>query len=127
MHFARAIWKFLVGIKDAMVLLILVLFFVMLYGGLSIRPAPVKDGVLDLDLKGNVVEQPARAQWADIAGGARPQQLRLRDLIVALGRQRPTIGSRRLGSTSTASSAADRRRWATSRMQSGRSATRASR
>ncbi len=85
MHFARAIWKLLVGIKDAMVLLILVLFFVMLYGVLSIRPAPVKDGVLDLDLKGNVVEQPARAQWADIAGGARPQQLRLRDLIVALG------------------------------------------
>src|SRR4051794_38726705 len=84
MHFARAIWKLLVGIKDAMVLLILVLFFVMLYGVLSIRPAPVKDGVLDLDLKGNVVEQPARAQWADIAGGARPQQLRLRDLIVAL-------------------------------------------
>ena len=84
MHFARAIWKLLVGIKDAMVLLILVLFFVMLYGVLSIRPAPVKDGVLDLDLRGNVVEQPARAEWADIAGGARPQQYRLRDLIVAL-------------------------------------------
>src|SRR5207237_7251789 len=74
----------LFGIKDAIVILILVLCFVMLYGVLSIRPAPVKDGVLDLDLKGNVVEQPARAQWADIAGGARSQQLRLRDLIVAL-------------------------------------------
>ena len=41
MHFARAIWKLLVGIKDGMVLLFMILFFVLLYGALSTRPAPV--------------------------------------------------------------------------------------
>ncbi|GAA3905616.1 signal peptide peptidase SppA [Sphingomonas limnosediminicola] len=84
MKFARAIWKLLVGIKDALVLLILLLFFGLLYASLSVRPAPVKDGVLDLDLKGSVVEQPSRASWADVFSGARPDQFRLRDLVVAL-------------------------------------------
>jgi protease IV len=84
MKFVRAVWKLLVGVKDALVLLFMLLFFGTLYAGLSARPAPVKPGVLDLDLKGGVVEQPARAQWSDVAGGGRSQQFRLRDLIVAL-------------------------------------------
>src|SRR5919112_2567704 len=86
MKFVRAIWKLLVGIKDAMVLLVMLLFFGMLYTALSARPAPVKDGVLDLNLNGSVVEQPARAEWSDIAGGSRIQQYRLRDLVAALGK-----------------------------------------
>ena len=84
MKFVRAVWKLLVGIKDALVLIFMLLFFGMLYAGLSAHPAPVKAGVLDLDLKGNVVEQPARAEWSDIAGGSRTAQFRLRDLIAAL-------------------------------------------
>ena len=84
MKFVGAIWKLLVGIKDALVLVLMILFFGMLYGALSARPAPVKDGVLDLDLNGSVVEQPSRREWADIAGSARPQQYRLRDLVAAL-------------------------------------------
>src|SRR5690348_8867675 len=84
MKFVRAIWKLLVGIKDALVLILLILFFGTLYGALSARPAPVKDGVLDLNLNGSVVEQPARRQWADIAGSPRPQEYRLRDLVAAL-------------------------------------------
>src|SRR5690348_15770903 len=84
MKFVRAIWKLLVGVKDALVLLLLILFFGALYGALSARPAPVKDGVLDLNLNGSVVEQPARRQWADIAGSPRPQEYRLRDLVAAL-------------------------------------------
>jgi protease-4 len=84
MKFVRAVWKLLVGIKDALVLIFMLLFFGMLYAGLSARPAPVKAGVLDLDLKGSVVEQPARAEWSDIAGGSRTEQFRLRDLIAAL-------------------------------------------
>jgi protease-4 len=84
MKFVRAVWKLLVGIKDALVLLFMLLFFGMLYAGLSARPASVKAGVLDLDLKGNLVEQPARAEWSDIAGGSRTQQFRLRDLVAAL-------------------------------------------
>ena len=88
MKFVRAIWKLLVGIKDALVLLLLILFFAGLYGALSARPAPVKEGVLDLNLNGSVVEQPARREWADIAGGGRIQQYRLRDLIAALDKAR---------------------------------------
>lgn len=84
MKFVGAIWKLLVGIKDALVLLLLILFFAGLYGALSARPAAVKDGVFDLNLNGSVVEQPARRQWADVAGSSRVQEYRLRDLVAAL-------------------------------------------
>jgi protease IV len=84
MKFVRAVWKLLVGIKDALVLLFMLVFFASLYAGLSARPAPVKPGVLDVDLKGPVVEQPTRADWADVAGGSRPQEFRLRDLVAAM-------------------------------------------
>jgi protease-4 len=84
MKFVRAIWKLLVGIKDARVLVLLILFFGALYGALSARPAPVKDGVLDLNLNGSVVEQPARREWADIAGTSPVRQYRLRDLVAAM-------------------------------------------
>src|SRR5215211_7418398 len=84
MKFVRAIWKLLVGIKDALVMLLLLVFFGALFGALSARPATVRDGVLNLDLKGSVVEQPARRQWADIASSSRIQQYRLRDLVAAL-------------------------------------------
>ncbi|HEX8937699.1 MAG TPA: signal peptide peptidase SppA [Sphingomicrobium sp.] len=84
MKFVRAIWKLLVGIKDALVLLLLILFFAGLYGALSARPAPIREGVLDLNLNGSVVEQPARHQWSDVAGSPRVQEYRLRDLVAAL-------------------------------------------
>jgi protease-4 len=84
MKFVRAIWKLLVGIKDALVLIFMLLFFGMLYAGLQTRSAAVKPGVLDLSLKGAVVEQPARLDWADVAGGSRIQQYSLRDLVAAL-------------------------------------------
>src|SRR3954468_4305637 len=84
MKFVRAIWKLLVGIKDALVLIFMLLFFAMLYAALSARPTPVRDGVLALDLKGSVVEQPAKLEFADVAGGSRARQYRLRDLVAAL-------------------------------------------
>lgn len=84
MKFVRAIWKLLVGIKDALVLIFMLIFFGMIYSALSARPAPVKDGVLDLNLNGSVVEQPSRAQWSDLASGNRLGQYRLRDLVQAL-------------------------------------------
>ena len=52
MKFARAIWKLLVGIKDALVLVFMLLFFGLLYAGLSARPAPIGAGVLALDIDG---------------------------------------------------------------------------
>ena len=85
MRFARAIWKLLVGVKDALVLLFMLLFFGLLYVGLSIRPEPVGDGVLAFDLDGVVVEQPSRAEWTELATGSqRIEQYRLRDLVTAL-------------------------------------------
>jgi protease-4 len=55
-----------------------------MYGALSARPAAVKEGVLNLNLNGSVVEQPSRREWADVAGSARTQEYRLRDLVAAL-------------------------------------------
>jgi len=88
MKFVRAIWKLLVGIKDALVLVFLLLFFGMLYSVLSAKPAPVRAGVLDVNLNGSVVEQPARAQWSDVASGNRLGEYRLRDLVQALDKAR---------------------------------------
>jgi protease-4 len=84
MKFVRAIWKLLVGIKDALVLVFMLLFFGLMYAALSARPAPVKDGVLTLDLQGSVVEQPSKVEFSEIAGGNRIRQYRLRDLVAAL-------------------------------------------
>jgi len=84
MKFVSAIWKLLVGVKDALVLLLLIIFFGAMYGALSARPAAVKEGVLNLNLNGSVVEQPSRREWADVAGSARTQEYRLRDLVAAL-------------------------------------------
>ena len=89
MKFVRAIWKLLVGVKDALVLLFMVLFFALIYAGLSARPEPVGDGVLAFELDGTVVEQPARAGFSEIAaGGGTLKQFRLRDLIAALDEAR---------------------------------------
>jgi protease-4 len=88
MKFVRALWKLLVGIKDALVLLLLILFFAGLYSTLSARPAPIREGVLDVNLNGSVVEQPSRRQWADVAGSSRIQEYRLRDLVQALDKAR---------------------------------------
>ncbi len=59
MSFAGKVWRLLVGIKDALVLVFMLLFFVMLFSILSARPSPgqVHDGALLLDLEGYVVEE----------------------------------------------------------------------
>ena len=84
MRFVRAVWKLLVGVKDALVLIFMLIFFGFLYAALSTRPAPIKDGVLVLDLDGTVVEQPTQAAFADVLSGSRLREYRLRDLIAAL-------------------------------------------
>jgi len=85
MKFARAIWKLLVGIKDALVLIFMLLFFAVLYAGLSTRPTPVGDGILALEINGAVVEQPSQPTFAELAGGGSPiREYRLRDLVGAL-------------------------------------------
>jgi protease-4 len=115
MRVAKAIWGLLVGIKDALVLLFMLLFFIGLYALLSARPAPtVSDGVLLLNLRSGVVEQPPEQDAFALAGGsATPAPLALRDVRAALRKARTTTGSRRSRSTSTASRRADggRRSW----------------
>ena len=89
MRFARAIWKLLVGIKDALVLVFMLIFFGVLYAGLSAKPVPVTEGVLTLDLDGAVVEQPAKADFSElVSGGGGSKEYRLRDLLAALDKAR---------------------------------------
>jgi protease-4 len=86
MRVLKAIWSLLVGIKDALVLLFMILFFAGLYALLSARPAPtVAEGVLHLDLRAGVVEQPAEQDaFALAGGGSGPSQFALRDVRAAL-------------------------------------------
>ena len=86
MRFVRAVWKLLVGIKDALVLIFMLMFFGLLYAGLSARPAAISDGVLAMDLDGVLVEQASRPD--PFAALASPESItrefELRDLIAAL-------------------------------------------
>ncbi len=59
MSFAGKVWRLLVGIKDGLVLLFLLLFFSLLFAALTARPNPgvVREGALLLTLDGSVVEE----------------------------------------------------------------------
>ena len=86
MRFVRAVWSLLVGIKDALVLVFMLLFFGLLYASLSARPAAITDGVLAMDLDGVLVEQASRPDpFAAVAGASSvTREFELRDLIAAL-------------------------------------------
>jgi protease-4 len=86
MRFVRAVWKLLVGIKDMLVLLFMLMFFGLLYAGLSARPAAINDGVLAMDLDGVLVEQASRPDpFAAVAGaGSVTREFELRDLVATL-------------------------------------------
>lgn len=86
MRFVGAVWKLLVGIKDGLVLIFMLMFFGLLYAGLSARPAAIGDGVLAMDLDGVLVEQAQRPDAFEAL--AAPENLtrefQLRDLVAAL-------------------------------------------
>lgn len=90
MAFAKAIWRFIMGVKDVLVLCFLLLFFAALYAALSLstgeRPVKAHRGALLLDLDGFIVEQPERTDpVAALLGGEAPvHQYRLRDIVTAL-------------------------------------------
>lgn len=88
MIFARKVWALLVGIKDALVLLFLLLFFALLYAALTARPSPaqVREGALLLRLDGTVVEEPAKVDPFELlmADDSAIKEHRARDLIAAL-------------------------------------------
>ena len=75
MAFAKSVWKLLVGIKDGLVLVFMLLFFFALYGILTARPSPaqVQAGALLLDLDGHIVEEKSRIDpFAALLSGAVP-------------------------------------------------------
>lgn len=87
MKLVRAAWRLLVGIKDALVLAALLLFFGLIFAALSARPGsrPITDGALVLDLNGPVVEQPTEpAAFAALSGQDTTRQYRLRDVVRAI-------------------------------------------
>lgn len=87
MKLVRGAWKLLVGIKDALVLIAMLLFFGLLFAALNARPGskPIKDGALVLDLNGTIVEQPEEpAAFAALSGQSTTRQYRLRDVVRAI-------------------------------------------
>ena len=86
--FPRKVWNLLVGIKDALALIFLLLFFVALFGLLAGRPnagLPVSKGALVIELDGIVSEQPAEIDpLAALSGGAQLKEIRVRDVVHAL-------------------------------------------
>ena len=83
----RFVWKILVGIKDGLALLFLLLFFVAIYAVLTVRPgaggAYMRGGALYVPIEGPVVEEKTRiAPMQLLLSGETPaRQIRLRDLV----------------------------------------------
>ncbi|MEP6785874.1 MAG: signal peptide peptidase SppA [Sphingomonadales bacterium] len=87
MRLVRGAWKLLVGVKDALVLLLLLLFFGAIAAALSARPGTrlIEPGALVLDLNGSIVEQPTSINPTQaLTGGEQAKQFRLRDIVAAL-------------------------------------------
>ena len=88
MTFARSIWRFLVGVKDALVLIFMLLFFAVLFMVLTARPNPaeVRSGALMLELDGVIVEErtPVDPFAALLSGAAPTQEHQVRDLVRAI-------------------------------------------
>lgn len=87
MAFVRGAWKILMGVKDALVLFLLLLFFGLVWTALSAKPNPAKvtSGALLVDLGGSLVEQPEESDpVAMLSGASVARQHRLRDVVRAL-------------------------------------------
>ena len=87
MRFAGKVWRLLVGIKDALVLLFMLVFFGGLYAALSTSPYKdsAREGALRLNLAGAIVEQPSSRTLSDVVGGGSvTREFRLGEVIQAL-------------------------------------------
>lgn len=87
MPFIKGAWRIVMVVKDALVLLFLLLFFGLLYAALSaVRPtaAPIT-GALVITLDGVVVEQPAQQDPLALIGETQAiHEYRLRDVVHAI-------------------------------------------
>lgn len=88
MSFAGKVWRLLVGIKDGMSLVFLLLFFMALYAILTARPSPaeVREGALLLELDGVIVEEKSAIDpFAVLLSGEPPiAEFQARDLAHAI-------------------------------------------
>lgn len=88
MGFAGKVWRLLVGIKDALSLLFLLLFFSALFAVLAMRPSPgaVREGALLLSLDGSVVEEVAPIDPLNmlLSSAVPTRQYAARDLVRAI-------------------------------------------
>jgi protease-4 len=85
MKFAGKVWRLLVGIKDGLVLILMLLFFAAIWAAMSARPnVGSQSGALLLRLDGPIVEQPTAASAAQALQGNAVHQFRLRDMVNAL-------------------------------------------
>ena len=88
MQFAGRVWRLLVGIKDGLVLVFMLLFFFALFAVLTARPSPaaVRDGALLIALDGTVVEERTEIDpFAALLSGTAPVgEYQARDVIRAL-------------------------------------------
>lgn len=88
MSFVGKAWKVLVGIKDALVLIFMLLFFLALFAVLSARPTPaqVREGALYMDMTGFVVEERTMISPLTtlVSGRAPAPELLARDIVRGL-------------------------------------------
>ncbi len=84
MKLLRGLWTLLVGIKDALVLIFMLIFFAILFFALSAKPnsATPGSGALVVDLAGTLVEQPAETDPISLLTGSPGlvRETRLRDV-----------------------------------------------
>ena len=86
MKFAGKVWKLLVGIKDGLVLIVMLMFFGLLYAALATSPYKdsAREGALRLNLAGAIVEQPVEPSPLDALGGSVTREFRLSEVLHAL-------------------------------------------
>ena len=87
MSFLGKAWRFLVAIKDGLVLIFLLFFFGGLWAALSASPYRDSDreGALRLDLAGAIVEQPTeRSPFATLGAGSAAREYRLGEVVRAI-------------------------------------------
>jgi protease-4 len=88
MSFAGKVWRLLVGIKDGLTLIFMLLFFVALFAVLTSRPSPgaVREGALLLQLDGSVVEEvsPIDPLNALLSSAVPTREYAVRDLVHAI-------------------------------------------
>lgn len=86
MRLLAGFWRLLVGIKDGLVLVFMLLFFIALHAALTYSPSRATGaGALLLDLDGTIVEQPSeQGLFAAVGGGPVTREHRLRDVVRAI-------------------------------------------